>query len=163
MYAVLVYLLLMPHISRGKEGMAGEGLFIPSVIDLFGVVAAGFFAATVVDEGLLFQGGDVALEVAPGDTRVVRITPVTPDAATLISVSRHLSQGGYEMETFRSDASGASGAVKCPGGETVKVTLLLPERHGRIEASHPYDIDGRVLRLKLAPPAKETVAWHVAF
>ena len=34
------------------------GQFIP----LFGVVAAGFFAATVVDEGLLFQGGDVALE-----------------------------------------------------------------------------------------------------
>lgn len=53
--------LLVCCLSRWQ----GEGLFIPSE----GVVAAGLFAAAVLDEGGLCQGGDVALEGLGGDAQ----------------------------------------------------------------------------------------------
>ena len=109
------------------------------------------------------EGGDVSLDVAPCDTRLVRITPIAKKGATLLSVSRHITQGGYEVESFASTERGASGAIKCPGGETVKVTLLLPKDRGAISASHPYDLDGDVLRLKLSSTAKTTVEWSVSY
>ena len=115
------------------------------------------------DAPLSLVGGEVAFDVPPSDTVVVRVTPLAKVGATVLSVSRHITQGGYELEDFGTDAHSAHGAVKCPGRETVKVTLLLPEGHGKVEATHPYDLDGRVLRLKLTPEAKETVRWNVRF
>lgn len=114
---------------------------------------------------LLHPDGDgvFTLEVPPCDTRVVRLTPVSVQGATLLSVSRHITQGGYELESFRSDAHEASGAVKCPGGETVKVSLLLPEKRGSITSSHPFKLEGDVLRLELSPASSETVEWRVVF
>jgi hypothetical protein len=115
------------------------------------------------DRALSLVGGEVAFEVPPADTVVARITPLAKAGATLLSVSRHITQGGYELEDFGTDAHSAHGAVKCPGRETVKVSLLLPEGHGKVEATHPYDLDGRVLRLKLSPTAKGTESWRVTF
>ena len=115
------------------------------------------------DRALSLAGGEVAFEVPPADTVVARVTPLAKAGATLLSVSRHIMQGGYELEDFGTDAHSAHGAVKCPGRETVKVSLLLPEGHGKVEASHPYDLDGRVLRLKLSPSAKGTEPWRVTF
>jgi hypothetical protein len=45
----------------------------------------------------------------------------------------------------------------------VNVTLLLPEGHGPVCSSHPYDLDGRVMRLKLTPAAKSVVDWNIRF
>lgn len=116
------------------------------------------------DEQLRLDGdGAIKLEVPPCDTRVVRLTPFSAQGATLLSVSRHITQGGYELASFRSDAHEVSGAVKCPGGETVKVTLLLPGSRGAITSSHPCKLEGDVLRLELSPVSSETVEWHVAF
>lgn len=116
------------------------------------------------DEQLRLDGdGAIKLEVPPCDTRVVRLTPFSAQGATLLSVSRHITQGGYELASFRSDAHEVSGAVKCPGGETVKVTLLLPGNRGAITSSHPCKLEGDVLRLELSPASSETVEWHVAF
>ena len=114
---------------------------------------------------LLHPNGDgtFTLEVPPCDTRVVRLSPLSAHGATLISVSRHITQGGYELASFRSDAHEVSGAVKCPGGETVKVTLLLPEKRGAITSSHPCRLEGDVLRLELSPASSGAVEWHVAF
>ncbi len=108
-------------------------------------------------------GGALALEVPPGDTRVLRLTPLSAQGATLLSVSRHITQGGYELASCRFEAREASGAVKCPGRETVKVSLLLPQDRGAITASHPFKLEGDVLRLELSPASSETVEWHVAF
>ena len=116
-----------------------------------------------LDRPLSLGDGECKLDIAPCDTRVVRVTPVAERGATLISVSRHITQGGYEVDSFASTERGASGAVKCPGGETVKVTLLLPRERGDISASHPYDLDGDVLRLKLSPSIKKTVEWSVSY
>ena len=109
------------------------------------------------------SGGPVSFDVAPCDTRVVRVTPLAADGATLLSVSRHITQGGYELESFESDAHSARGAVKCPGGETVKVTLLLPKARGAVSASHPHSVAGDVLRLRIAPESKCTVEWKVSY
>jgi hypothetical protein len=116
-----------------------------------------------LDKLLSLDGRDVELDVGPCDTRVVRVTPIAADAATLLSVSRHITQGGYEVESFRSDSTSASGSVKCPGREPVTVTLLLPEGHGKIASSHPYDVAGRMLRLRLASARAQTVEWSVSF
>lgn len=101
------------------------------------------------------------LSVEPGDTALWRVTPLEKVGPTLLSVSRHVTQGGYEIESLIIGANGAKGAVKCPGGETVKVTFLLPEGAKVMAASHPCDLDGRVLRLKVDSPEKATVSfWY---
>ena len=99
------------------------------------------------------------LSVGPGDTALWRVTPLEKVGPTLLSVSRHVTQGGYEIEDLVVGANGAKGSVKCPGGETVKVTFLLPEGAKVMAASHPCDLDGRVLRLKVDSPEKATVAF----
>lgn len=97
--------------------------------------------------------------VAPGDTALWRVTPLEKAGPTLVSVSRHVTQGGYELARLTMTATGAEGAVKCPGRETVKVTFLLPEGTRVASASHLYDLDGRILRLKVASPVKATVPF----
>ena len=109
------------------------------------------------NDRLVWAGrGDKLLDVSvePGDTVLYRIAPLAKDAPTLVSVSRHVTQGGYEMRSFAADARGAKGVVRCPGGETVKVTLLLPEGAAVASASHPYAADGRIVRLALSPKGK---------
>ena len=108
-------------------------------------------------------GDTIASLDAPRIDLLRRIMPFSAQGATLLSVSRHITQGGYELASFRSDAHEVSGAVKCPDGETVKVTLLLPGSRGAITSSHPCKLEGDVLRLELSPVSSETVEWHVAF
>ena len=103
----------------------------------------------------LITGDEIA--VPPCDTVLVRVTSVEKGRPTLVSVSRHLTQGAYEIVRYEADARGARGVLKCPGGETVKVTFLLPENATVASASHPYEQDGRIIRLKLAPAGREDV------
>lgn len=90
-----------------------------------------------------------SFELAPGDAMVVRVTPVEADRPTLVSVSRHITQGGYELKAYEATRDGAKGTVRCPGRETVKVSFLLPEGASIASASHPYESSGRIARLKL--------------
>ena len=97
--------------------------------------------------------------VAPGDTALYRVTPLAKDGPTLVSVSRHLTQGGYELKDYAADANGAKGTVRCPGGETVKVSFLLPEGAKVKSASHPFEGNGRLVRLQLTSARREDVAF----
>ena len=92
---------------------------------------------------------ELSVEVAPGDTVLYRVTPLVRDAPTLMSVSRHVTQGGYELKSYSADANGAKGVVRCPGGETVLLTFYLPEGTRLGSASHASDLEDRVFRLKV--------------
>ena len=69
------------------------------------------------------------VRVPAGDTAVLRITPVENDGLpTLVSSSRHLTQGGYElldMERSRSEKS-LCGTVLCAAGEPCRLSFLVP-------------------------------------
>ena len=105
---------------------------------------------------------ETEFDVAPCDTRVVRVTPLEKEGLTLLSVSRHITQGGYELERYASYRTGVTGAVRCPGGgETVKVTFLVPRGERIASASHPYDFDGRVMRLRIESAMRANVAFKV--
>ena len=128
--------------------------------DAKGCAAWDFWNDRLLSDG---TAGPLTLPVAPGDTILVRETPVETDRPTLLSVSRHVTQGGYELAALACDATGAKGIVKCPGGETVKVTFLLPEGKRVVAASHPYDLSGRILRLKVSAPSRADVPFDVRF
>ena len=71
----------------------------------------------------------VTIHLAPCDSAVLRISPVKNDVPTLVSSSRHITQGGYELVEYSPDAKKKQlrGKVKCVGGEPEKLTFLLPE------------------------------------
>ena len=54
---------------------------------------------------------------------------MTNDVPTLVSSSRHITQGGYELVEYSPDTETKQlrGKVKCIGGEPEKLTFLLPE------------------------------------
>lgn len=103
----------------------------------------------------------LSVTVAPGDTALYRVTPLEAKAPTLLSVSRHVTQGGYELKDYAADEKGARGVVRCPGGETVTVTLLLPGGTGVASASHPFAREGRTVRLRLTSAEREDVAFSL--
>jgi len=99
--------------------------------------------------------------VAPGDTKVVRVTPLAKEGPTLLSVSRHLTQGGYELVSYAADAAGARGVVKCPGGETVRVSFLLPKGAQVLSASHPHEREGDVVRMRIDAGKRSDVPFDL--
>ncbi len=106
--------------------------------------------------------GSLTLEVPPADTRLVRVTPVAKTGPTLVSVSRHVTQGGYEFRDYAADERGAKGLVRCPGrGDPVTVTFLLPKDCTVASASHPFAATGRLVRLRLSASAKEDVRFEL--
>lgn len=129
---------------------------ISAVFSAKGCVVWDFWQDRLLSDGSVV---DVRLDVSAGDTTLVRVTPLEVDRPTLVSVSRHVTQGGYEIADLEVGRDGAQGTVKCPGGEVVKVTFLLPEGVKVETATHPYDIDGRLLRLKVSTSAKQLVPF----
>ena len=101
------------------------------------------------------------VEVTPGDTVLYRVAKIEKNRPTLVSVSRHITQGGYEIVRFESDAKGVRGVVRCPGRETVKVTLLLPEGRRAVRGSCPLTQDGRIVRLAIDSAERADVAFSL--
>ena len=89
------------------------------------------------------------------------MTPLAAEGPTLLSVSRHLTQGGYELRDYSADAHGARGTVRCPGGEAVKVSFLLPDGMKVVSASHLHRVDGRIMRLEISSSQKGDVAFEI--
>ena len=82
-------------------------------------------------------GGHIVLEVPPGDTRLVRITPRRDNGPTLIGTTRHVSQGGVEVASF----------AVLPGGKV----SIVPEPSMKV----PFDAvllmpDGKVSRQRVS-------------
>ncbi|MBI4976514.1 MAG: alpha-galactosidase [Spirochaetes bacterium] len=74
-------------------------------------------------------GDTMQLTIAPMDSAVLRITPLA-SYPQVISTSRHITQGGYDLNELRWDASAntLSGNSKCVSGETYRITLHVPEQ-----------------------------------
>ena len=75
----------------------------------------------------VFENGFL-LSVAPFDTAVLRITPVAENGLpTLISSSRHITQGGYELTALEYDEENKtlSGKVKCVENEVCRLSFYL--------------------------------------
>lgn len=101
------------------------------------------------NDRLVYAGKEaktLTFAVAPGDTTLCRVTPLAEKGPTLLSVSRHITQGGYELRDYAADANGATGVVRCPGGEPVTLTFL---------------VDGRVVRLKVSSRTKADVPFRL--
>ena len=111
------------------------------------------------DRLLSADGGKLSFELGPCASRIVRVTPLAKAAPTLLSISRHITQGGYELKGYTATESVVRGVVRCPGGETVKVTFLLPEGTKVASASHPYELSGRVLRMRIGSDIRDDVAF----
>ena len=75
----------------------------------------------------LFEDG-LTVDVPPCDTAVLRITPVEDDGLpTLVSSSRHITQGGHELVSMKRTKDRVTGEVLCVGGEPCRLTFYVPD------------------------------------
>ncbi len=102
----------------------------------------------------------IPLSVPAFDTVVLRLVAVTNDVPAVISVSRHITQGGYELEALAVSAEEIGGTVRVAAGEPCTVTLLLPEGRTIQTATAPVELEGRVAVLRLLSSQQESVKWH---
>ncbi|MFA6568886.1 MAG: alpha-galactosidase, partial [Victivallales bacterium] len=79
-------------------------------------------------EFLGIHGDTLQVSISPMDSAVLRITPLTSHPQ-VISTSRHITQGAYDLSGLRWDAVSncLSGNSKCVEGEVCRLTLYVPE------------------------------------
>lgn len=104
---------------------------------------------------------DFEFELNPFDTKVFRITPLEGEHPVLISISRHLTQGGYELSDLSTSESEMSGTVLCIAGEPCIVTVLLHENCGEIHATHAVSRIGRTALIELLSSSGGPVSWRL--
>ena len=134
-------------------------------------------------EFLGIVGDRVRLEIPPMDVRVLRITPLDEDVVTLIYSSRHITQGGVEIDALTFDGGNRifAAATRCVAGETAEYALRLPERFrpagkngnsNSAEACEIYpecvepvelEVKGEILLLRLTPRTSGVVEWKIHF
>ena len=73
---------------------------------------------------LTADGGPLAFELQPGASRVLRVTPLEKAGPTLVGTTRHLTQGGYELEDYRATEKGATWRHKTTDRGDEKLFLL---------------------------------------
>ncbi len=103
------------------------------------------------------------IELNAYDTRVFRITPLEDGLPALISVSRHLTQGGYELQNLEVSVEHIAGTVLCTSDEPCLLTILLPDSCEILHSSHPLAENGRVGILTLRTEIPGPVSWIVEF
>ena len=103
------------------------------------------------------DGGRVVLEVPPGDTRLLRITPRNRNGFTLIGTTRHISQGGVELESFSvSDSGSVSAKPTSCVREGFDLVLLSPKGDivfHRVQPKVPNGSSGSIRRMLEDPGA----------
>lgn len=105
--------------------------------------------------------GKVELELAAFDTRVLRITPVNDEMPTVVSTSRHITQGGYELLALKKDGKSLKGTIRCNRKEPCRITLLLPEEMGEVTANLPLERDGRIAVVTVPAQEAATTQFQV--
>ncbi len=110
--------------------------------------------------------GDITLELNPCDTAVLRFTPVK-DIPVVISSSRHITQGGYELEGVEWKNQTLAGRVKCIGGEELRLAILVPDEveyeSGEAPVSFKIKKTGNILILALIAEENSSVEWNLKF
>ena len=105
--------------------------------------------------------GALTVEIPPCDTKVLRLTPLERDRPTLLSVSRHITQGGYELEDYKATPEGVSGRIRLNPAETTRLTFLLPEGKAVVSASGSFTQEGQVATLELPAREKGVYDWEM--
>lgn len=106
---------------------------------------------------------ELAIELAPFDTRVLRITPLNATIPTLLSISRHITQGAYELQALEYSARKLSGRTLCVAGELCLVTILLPENVKNVRSNHPLQRKGQLIVLELSAAETGAVEWYLEY
>lgn len=113
------------------------------------------------------HAGNIAMELAPTDSAVLRITPLG-ETPVIIHTSRHITQGAVELEQVRwaDDRLTGSALAAVPGEEWIMV-LYLPEpyRFAGIEAGAPAEatVEDNLLTVVFHPENAETIRWELKF
>lgn len=115
-------------------------------------------------------GDALHLTIAAQDTAVLRLTPLADDQPTLVSSSRHITQGGYELVDLRWDKKTLtlSGSSICVANEPYRISIAVPESLHANAASCKASCemttatDGS-LKLVFTPSDNATFAWEVQF
>ncbi len=107
----------------------------------------------------------IKLHINGFDTAVLRVTPVTPDAPTLVGSSRHVTQGGVEINDFAYDFASKtlSGEAVCAAEEILTLTILLPEGFAVTSATVSYHREDNLLKLELTGSQEQPTRWSVSF
>lgn len=100
-------------------------------------------------------------ELNPFDTKVFRITPLQDHIPALVSVSRHLTQGGYELTDLTATERAISGHMRCIPEEPCTLTILLPEGCGKIRSEQPFSRKGDLVEITLCSPTAAEVNWSL--
>lgn len=101
------------------------------------------------------------LTLKPFDTGVLRITPLADGIPAVVSISRHLTQGGYELAELSSAAEWIGGTVLCVPEEPCAVTILLPDNCGGVRSSHPFVRNGQLVELTICSGTGGAVSWSL--
>ncbi len=141
-------------LSIFKElGMAGE---VFAVYDFWQQTFLGVFADII------------HLDIAAYDTTVLRITPLVGSHPQLVGTSRHITQGGFEVEAIQTDdaAKTVTAKVKLTGGEVNRFVFYLPEGCRVVEVAADggqHQIQDGLLTLEFSPEVNKVVEFTVKY
>jgi hypothetical protein len=108
------------------------------------------------------------LDIAAQDSVVLRLTPLADDRPTVVSSSRHITQGGYELADLCWDEKSLtlSGVSQCVANEPCRISIALPDGLSAVAAEATNATaemvcanDGAPLKVVLTAPQNAAVAW----
>jgi hypothetical protein len=113
-------------------------------------------------------GDRFQIRLAPMDTAVLRLTPIE-NHPQVISTSRHITQGGYDLDALSWDekTNRLAGTSRVVAGDPYRIAIRVPQgfenpRVSCVEAvSHLRD--GEILNIVITPNKGGTVDWSVEF
>ena len=106
----------------------------------------------------------VSVKISPFETAVLRITPVADDMLpTLVSSSRHITQGGYELVDMKRDLAGGvlRGVVKCVPGEPCRLSFFVPEGMEITASGGVWEVSGSCGVLTILKKEGGEAAWKL--
>ena len=109
--------------------------------------------------GIFRERLEIALK--PFDTGVLRITPLENGLPAVISISRHLTQGGYELKALTIAEERIGGTVLCAAGEPCTITILLPDKRVKVSSEQAFARNGQLVMLSLHTETGGAVPWRL--
>lgn len=107
---------------------------------------------------------NIQLTIPPFDTAVLRVTPIEDEMLpVLVSSSRHLTQGGYELVSMeRKAACGVvCGIVKCVENEPCRLSFYVPEAMTVTAENGQWEQKGSCGVLTVGGSAGGDISWQI--